>query len=149
MLPNSVRTPGSDEQLRNRIPATRRRILVADDHSRIRSAVNELLKDIFDVVGLYPDGQAALDATLKLHPDLAVLDVSMPGKSGIEVASELKKRGNHTRIVFLTVHEDPRVLAGCLSAGGLGYVVKEQMDTDLIPAVNEALAGRVFVSRWS
>jgi len=149
MHPNSVRTPRSDEQLRDKIPAARRRVLVADDHSPIRSAVNVLLKGSFDVIGLFPDGQAALEATLKLQPDLAVLDVSMPGMSGIEVASELKKRGTRTRIVFLTVHEDPRVLAGCLAAGGLGYVVKERMDTDLIPALNEALAGRVFVSRWS
>jgi len=129
--------------------ATRRRVLAADDHSRILSAVNALLKGSFDVIGLYPDGRAALEATLKLQPDLLVLDVSMPGMSGIEVASELKRRGNHTPIVFLTVHEDARVLAGCLAAGGLGYVVKELMDTDLIPAVNEALAGRVYVSRWS
>jgi len=51
--------------------------------------------------------------------------------------------------VFLTVHEDAEILASCLAAGGLGYVVKELMDSDLIPAMKEALAGRVFVSRFS
>jgi DNA-binding NarL/FixJ family response regulator len=149
MLRNSGRTSGSDEQLRDEISVSRRRVLVADDHSRILSAVNALLKESFDVIGLVPDGQAALEATLQLQPDLLVLDVSMPGMSGIEVASELKKRGSQTRIVFLTVHEDVRIVASCLAAGGLGYIVKEMVDSDLIPAMNEALAGRVFVSRFS
>jgi len=128
---------------------TLKRVLVADDHSRILSAVSALLGKSFDVIGLVSDGQAALQATLKLEPDLIVLDVSMPGMSGIEVAKELKRRRNSAKIVFLTVHEDAEILASCLSAGGLGYVVKELMDSDLIPAINEALTGRGFVSRFS
>ena len=73
----------------------------------------------------------------------------MPGMSGIEVAQELKRRGNNAKIVFLTVHEGSDTLAAALAAGGLGYVAKVLMDTDLIPAINEAFAGRVFVSRLS
>ena len=73
----------------------------------------------------------------------------MPGMSGIEVAQELKRRGNNAKIVFLTVHEDSDILAIALAAGGLGYVAKVLMDADLIPAINEAFAGRVFVSRLS
>jgi DNA-binding NarL/FixJ family response regulator len=69
--------------------------------------------------------------------------------SGIEVARELKKQGNKSKIVFLTVHEDTDILTTCLAAGGLGYVVKVLMETDLIPAINEALAGREFISRFS
>jgi DNA-binding NarL/FixJ family response regulator len=77
-----------------------------------------------------------------------VLDISMPGLSGIEVARELRKQGNKAKIVFLTVHEDTDILATCLAAGGLGYVVKVLMETDLIPAMNDALAGREFVSHF-
>jgi DNA-binding NarL/FixJ family response regulator len=95
------------------------------------------------------DGQAALDATLALQPDLVILDISMPRMSGIEVARELKRRSNSAKIVFLTVHEDSDILATCFAAGGLGYVVKVLMETDLIPAMNEALAGREFISRFS
>ena len=72
----------------------------------------------------------------------------MPGMSGIDVARELNRRGSAARIVFLTVHEDTDILETCLSAGGLGYVVKVFMDTDLIPAMKEALAGHVFISRF-
>lgn len=127
----------------------RKRVLVADDQSRILSAVSALLGKSFEVVGLVADGKAALQAAAKLEPDLVILDVSMPGMSGIEVARELKRRPNRAKIVFLTVHEDAEILASCLAAGGLGYVVKELMDSDLIPAMKEALAGRVFVSRFS
>jgi DNA-binding NarL/FixJ family response regulator len=122
------------------------RVIVADDLTTVLTAVSALLRDSFDVVSLVSDGNAALEQTLKLQPDLVVLDISMPSMSGIEVARELRKRGNRAKIVFLTVHEDTDILATCLSAGGLGYVLKVLMDTDLIPAINEALAGRVFVS---
>jgi DNA-binding NarL/FixJ family response regulator len=73
----------------------------------------------------------------------------MPVMTGIEVAKELKNLASKTKIVFLTVQEDSRIIAACLSAGAFGYVVKELMVSDLIPAMNEALAGRVFVSRLS
>ena len=122
------------------------RVLVADDLPQVLSAVAALLRDSFDIVGMVSDGQAALDAILTLKPDLAVMDISMPIMSGIEVTRELKSRANKTKIVFLTVHEDSDIIATCLSAGALGYVVKEVMNGDLILAMNEALAGRVFIS---
>jgi len=124
-------------------------VLVADDHARILTAVAALLGNSFDVIAKVSDGRAALEATLKLKPDLLVLDISMPGMSGIDVARELRKHSTKTRIVFLTVHEDSQILASCLAAGGLGYVVKALMAADLVPAIREALAGRVFVSRFS
>jgi len=128
---------------------TGKRVLLADDLSPLLHAAAKLLEGSFEVVGMVSDGQAALDATLALKPDLVILDISMPGMSGIEVARELKRRGSTAKIVFLTVHEDTDILATCLAAGGLGYVVKVLMETDLIPAMNEALAGREFISRFS
>jgi DNA-binding NarL/FixJ family response regulator len=124
----------------------RKRVLVVDD---LTPVVTALLRESFDVVDMVSDGRAALDSTLKLSPDLIVLAVSMPGMSGIEIAQELKRRGNNAKIVFLTVREDSDILARALAAGGLGYVAKVLMDADLIPAINEAFAGRVFVSRLS
>jgi len=128
---------------------TAKRVVLADDLTPVLSAVTKLLQGSFEIVGMVSDGQAALDDTLALEPDLVVLDISMPGMSGIEVARELKRRGSTAKIVFLTVHEDADILATCLAAGGLGYVVKVLMETDLIPAMNEALAGREFISRFS
>jgi len=128
---------------------TLKRVLVADDIAAVSNAVAGLLRGSFEVVGMVSDGRAALEESLKLEPDLVVLDISMPEMTGIEVARELKKHHSKAQIVFLTVHKDPDILATSLAAGGLGYVLKVRMDTDLIPAMNEALAGHVFVSRFS
>jgi DNA-binding NarL/FixJ family response regulator len=126
---------------------TGKRILLADDVSSVLHEVARLLQEKFEIVAMVSDGQAALEDTLSLHPDLVVLDISMPGLSGIEVARELTRLGNSAKIVFLTVHEDADILAACLEAGGTGYVIKIMMEMDLIPAINAALAGRKFVSQ--
>jgi DNA-binding NarL/FixJ family response regulator len=70
----------------------------------------------------------------------------MPILSGIEAAKKLKVSGCRSRIVFLTVHSDPDFVRACLATGALGYVVKSQMATDLVPAIREVLAGRTFIS---
>jgi two-component system nitrate/nitrite response regulator NarL len=128
---------------------TRKRVLLADDIVSVLDAVTELLHENFAIVGRVSDGQTALDDTMALQPDLIILDISMPGMSGIEVARELKRRGNKAKIVFLTVHEDSDIMATCLAVGGLGYVAKVLMETDLVPAMNSALAGHQYVSRFS
>jgi DNA-binding NarL/FixJ family response regulator len=130
------------------VHVTRPRVVVADDVDSVVTTVSTLLLKSFDVVRTASDGQEALEATLKLEPDLLLLDISMPVMSGIEVAQELGRRGNKTKIVFLTVHEDIDIMEKCLDAGGLGYVSKILMDADLISAMNEALNGRVFISRF-
>jgi len=123
-------------------------VVVAEDLAPVLTTVVALLRESFDIVGAVSDGRSALATTLSLNPDLVVLDISMPLMSGIEVAQELKKVGNKAKIVFLTVHEDTDILNTCHAAGGLGYVVKLLMDTDLIPAMNEALAGHTFTSQF-
>jgi len=127
---------------------TRKRVVVADDISSVLLEVAALLKKSCEVVGLASDGRAALELTLRNNPDVVVLDITMPEMSGIEVARELRKRGSKTAIVFLTVHEDEEILKACQDAGGLGYVVKMFMETDLPLAIREALAGRIFTSAF-
>lgn len=146
---NSDSSRAASEPFRDELSVPRRRVLVADDQPRMLEVVAAVIEKSFGVVDLVPDGRAALTAILALDPDLAVLDISMPGMTGIEVATEIRNRSCKAKVVFLTVHEDPQILAKCLAAGGLGYVLKERMDSDLIPAMNEALAGRVFVSRFT
>jgi two-component system response regulator NreC len=127
---------------------TRSRVVLADDLAPVMIEVAALLRESFDVVGMASDGRGALETTLRLKPDLVVLDISMPGLSGIEVARELRKHGSGCKIVFLTVHEDRTILDACHAAGGLGYVIKVLMETDLIPAMKEALADRNFTSSF-
>jgi DNA-binding NarL/FixJ family response regulator len=126
-----------------------RRVLIADDLASVLCEVAGLLDKTFEIVGMVSDGQTALDTIMAIRPDLAVLDISMPGMSGIEVARELKNRGCKTIVVFLTVHEDTDILATCFAAGGKGYVLKVLMDSDLVRAMEEALGGREFISHFN
>ncbi len=82
----------------------------------------------------------------RLQPDVVVTDISMPVLDGIEAAKQLRAKNAQTRIVFLTVHDRPEFVKACLATGALGYVVKRRLTTDLITAIDEALAGRSFIS---
>jgi DNA-binding NarL/FixJ family response regulator len=83
-----------------------KRVLLADSLTPVLTTAAALLRGSFDIVGTASNGQAAIDAILQLEPDLAVLDISLPGKNGLEVVRELKTRASRTKIIFLTVHED-------------------------------------------
>ena len=122
------------------------RILVADDHSPVLDSVVPLLESYFTVVGTASDGKAAVEAEEKLHPDVVVLDISMPVLSGIDAARQIRRNGSKAPIVFLTVHQDTEILAAARRAGGLGYVIKGRLRADLVLAIKEALEGRDFVS---
>jgi len=82
----------------------------------------------------------------RLQPDLIVLDISMPGLTGIEAAQELREAKSTAKLIFLTVHERVEFVRACLAEGALGYVVKSRLAVDLLPAIREVLAGRRFIS---
>jgi DNA-binding NarL/FixJ family response regulator len=124
----------------------RPRILVADDHQPIQERVRELLEESYDIVGAVDNGIDLVDQAKRLHPDLVVLDISMPGITGIEAARKLRELGLTTKVVFLTVHEMVEFVHACLAEGALGYVTKSRLNMDLIPAIQEALCGRRFIS---
>ena len=113
--------------------------MVADDHQAILDRVSNQLAGEFEIVAAVLDGQAALDAALVLTPDAVVLDISMPGLSGLEVAKHLSALPNSPRIVFLTVHEDPDFMKAAECAGASGYVFKHNLLTDLAAALRHAL----------
>jgi len=118
------------------------RVLLADDHEAMLDRVARLLATECDVVGTATDGQQALDAVRELKPDVLVLDISMPVMNGIETARRLKEAGAKTRIVFLTVHDDPGFAREALEVGALGYVIKQRIASDLVAAIKKAHAGR-------
>ena len=122
------------------------RVLLADDHPAILQKVASLLASTCEIVGKVADGRSLLEAEAHLHPDLLIVDISMPVLNGIEAARQLRSSGARTRIIFLTVHEDPDFVQVALAAGGCGYVVKSRLATDLISAVQSAMADRQFIS---
>lgn len=124
----------------------RARIISADDHAEMRDQIKSLLDSEFEVLDPVGDGLALLDAAARFHPDVCVLDISMPVLNGIETAERLKQSGSAPKIVFLTIHEDQDFLEAALKAGASAYVLKRRMALDLRPAIVEALAGRTFIS---
>ena len=122
------------------------RVLLVDDNEAMLSRAAAALKYCCKVIGSAKDGHSAIDAALTLKPDVIVLDISMPGMSGFEVASRLREAGSNAALVFLTVHDEEDIILAAKAAGAIGYVVKPRLGSDLTLAVQEARAGRPFVS---
>jgi DNA-binding NarL/FixJ family response regulator len=118
----------------------RPRVLLADDHQAVLDRVSHQLAGEFEIVATVLDGQEAFDIALVLKPDAMVLDISMPGMSGLEVAKRLSDLPNPPRIVFLTVHEDPDFITAAAGVGGSGYVLKCNLCTQLVAALRHALS---------
>lgn len=121
-------------------------VLLADDLPNFLEKVEDLLDGTYEIVGRVGDGQALVEAAMKLKPDVIVTDISMPVLDGIEAVRRLKESGNKSKVVFLTVHADPDFARASFLNGGSGYVVKTRMAADLKPAIKAALAGQIFAS---
>src|SRR3982751_4344641 len=111
------------------------RVVVVDDNVLMRDKVVQLLQPGYEVIGTAADGPAALEIITLLEPEIALMDISMPGISGIEVASKLKEKDSPVKVVFLTVHDDFDFVRAALNVGAFGYVVKSHMATDLTAAM--------------
>jgi DNA-binding NarL/FixJ family response regulator len=122
------------------------RVLLVDDNEAMLTRAAAVLRRGCIVVGAVKDGPAALEAALALRPDVIVLDIAMPGMTGFELAARLREVGSTASLVFLTVHGDEEFVMAAKAAGGIGYVMKRRLASDLIFAVREARAGRPFVS---
>ncbi len=122
------------------------RVLLADDNETVLQSVQRILEAEFEIVGVVKDGQSLVGAAQKLKPDVMIVDVFMPGMSGIEAAKQLKKRHVKGRIIFLTVLRNPSLADEARTIGAMGYVLKSSADRDLVLAIQEAVAGRFFLS---
>ena len=122
----------------------RPRILLVDDVPEVLEYCKALLAGEYDIVGSASNGAGAIAAANKLQPDVIVLDISMPGLNGIEVAKQLRGSRCPAAIVFVSADDD--LVGDALRAGGSAYVSKSRVRSDLGTAIAEAMAGRLFVS---
>jgi DNA-binding NarL/FixJ family response regulator len=122
------------------------RVLLADDHAIVSQGLESLLQESFDLVGNVRDGRALVAAVTQLKPDVAVTDISMPGLNGLEAIRQIKKIRPITKIVALTMHSEPTVVAEALKAGASGYVLKESAVEELERAIREVMLGRTYVT---
>ena len=124
------------------------RLVIADDHGIVRSGIRLLLEKQSDleVVAEAADGIEARETVIRERPDLAILDVKMPGLTGLQVTREIKAQVPDTNVLILSMHDDERYLFEALKAGASGYVLKSQADTDLLNAIRAVERGEPFLS---
>jgi two-component system response regulator NreC len=123
-------------------------VILADDHPIVRRGIQALLERErnFSIVGIANDGLETVRLTERLKPDVLVLDLMMPGLSGLEALRILRERSPRTRAVILSMHSSKAFIAQALQNGAMGYVLKHCPDECLVQAVKEAAAGRRFLS---
>src|SRR5207244_9911548 len=123
------------------------RVVLADDHVLVRQGLRSLLeKEKFQVVAEASDGQEAVRFSESLHPDIAVFDISMPTLNGIDAARELGRSCPKTKAILLTQHEEDQYIREALEAGVKGYVLKNQVASDLVHAIQQVSRGMFYLS---
>jgi two-component system response regulator NreC len=123
------------------------RVLIADDHAVLRAGLMMLLnaQPDMEAVGEASSGDEAIAKTKELKPDVLLLDITMPGLSGIDVIRKLKADDVQVAILVLTMHEDEGYFRETLSSGALGYIPKKAADAELISAIRVVASGQVFL----
>lgn len=122
------------------------RVLLADGNPVVLETVTRMLESECDVIGKISDGSSLVTLAEKLKPDVMIVDVQVPGLSGFEAVRRLKKRHVRCAVIFLTVHQDPALAEEARFIGAMGYVLKPSADSELLPAIRNALQGSFFLS---
>lgn len=124
------------------------KIFLADDHKMLRESLEILLsqEDDIEVVGQADDGIQAEILCMQSKPDILLLDISMPRKSGLDVCKNLSYSYPELKIIFLTMHKNEEMLADAFNNGAKGYVLKENAFEELITAVRKVMDGEIYVS---
>jgi len=124
------------------------RVLIADDHSLFRQGIRRLLEAAGDleVVGEAATGEEAIRMVEELAPDVVLLDVSMPGLSGIDAAGVIKTTSPRTRVIIVTVHTDEEFLFEAIKAGAMGYLLKDSTPEELLRAVRVVHHGEALLA---
>lgn len=124
----------------------RTRLLIADDHVMFAEGLESLLRDEFDLLGTARNGEELVEATLRLQPDVILVDISMPVLNGFDAVRSIKANGNDARIIFLTMHDDATLLSEAFRCGASGYILKQAAGEELVNAIREVAQGNNYVS---
>jgi two-component system response regulator NreC len=122
-------------------------VMIADDHGLVRGGLRALLsaEPEIEVVAETSSGDETLKQATALKPDILLLDISMPGPSGIDVTRSLKETSPQTQILIATVHEDESLLQEAIDAGAAGYIVKKAVESELIDAIRAVHRGDMYI----
>ena len=121
-------------------------MVIADDHPFVLDGLTNLLKDQFDLVAAVTNGDQLVDAATRLHPDVIVTDISMPGMNGLEAFARLKAAGSEAKVIVVTLHADPELASAVIAAGASGFVVKLLATSELVTAIDQVLLGETYLT---
>ena len=123
------------------------KVLIADDHAIVRKGLREVLRgeDDLSVAGEASNGLEAIERALGEAWDVVVLDITMPGASGVEVLKKVKHHQPALPVIMLSMHANLGIVRGCLDLGANGYVVKEAAPEELVQAIRTAIGGQVYI----
>jgi DNA-binding NarL/FixJ family response regulator len=124
----------------------RPRVLIADDHLLLMDALKRLLEPEFEVLETVSDGKALVSRALQLNPDLIILDLALPLLNGMDAGKQLKELLPKTKLLVVTVNEDPRIAVKALREWAAGFVVKKCAGSELLCAIRFVLSGRSYVA---
>jgi len=124
------------------------RVILVEDHVLVREGIKKIIQDLpgVQVVGEAADAQELLKLLKRVPLDLVILDISMPGLSGLEAAREIKGSHAGIKVLILTMHRVPEYLKDALAAGADGYLLKEDAARELVKALDAVRQGRLYVS---
>jgi DNA-binding NarL/FixJ family response regulator len=124
----------------------RTQLLIADDHVMFAEGLESLLRDEFDLLGIAGNGEELVEATLRLQPDVILVDISMPILNGFDAVRRIKADGSEAKIIFLTMHDDATLLAEAFRCGASGYILKQAAGEELANAIRQVAHGSNYVS---
>jgi DNA-binding NarL/FixJ family response regulator len=148
MKSKQSRAMGSERNVRRTISSPRKRIFIVEDHPVFREGLKLILvaQEDMEVCGVAVSAEEALPAIISLKPDLALVDISLPGKSGIELIGQIRAKKLETKLLVVSMHAEALYADRVLRAGGDGYIMKEEDPGEIVHAIRDVLAGHIYVS---
>ena len=124
----------------------RPRIILADDHTLLLDALKKLIEPEFEVVGTFTDGLKLVEAALKLHPNVVVLDIGMPLMNGLTAGQELKQKLPLVKLVYITMNQDPDLAGEAFRLGASAFLLKQSAGCELLQALREVVRGGYYIT---
>ena len=136
------------KNLKAQPPGSRRKIFIVEDHPVFREGLVQIISGEKDlrVCGKAGDAEHALQAIVRLKPDLVLVDITLPGKSGLELIKELRSWNSQVRILVVSMHDEALYADRVLRAGGDGYIMKQEDPEEIVHAIRDVLGGHIYVS---
>lgn len=122
------------------------KVLLADDHQLFRNGIKLIINntDLYEVVGEAENGEETISKAKELQPKIILLDITMPGRSGLDVIDELRKEVQDVKIIMLSMHDDGHYIVQSVKKGALGYLLKNADDEELLEALNTVIQGKKY-----